>query len=1146
MALVLYLGLSHQADPQEFNLGPMPGVQIECLATSPSAGTLIPDASRDGSWTQYRGNKKLTGRSELIGDITCPEHLWTIDLGARRHWFGITPRVGASQIQLPLSGVIGNPYEVRYNYRTGGSLVDLDGDGDFADDGLENPKGNGSQAVGHFIASSPGAERVICSPESGGPTNRCFMHTWTNDDWQEVWHADLTHFKSNFRSRPIVDDFDDDGDLEVAVLPWYEMFMLDAETGDVEQVGTFTDPQALWPLTGRAYGWFGGINLDSDPKHEFIIMGSHEHFIAVIGWVNGELEELWDHRIYTGIYQNFVRHHPGVNPVADVDGDGFPEIVTSIFNENDDQRWHVVVFEGITGNIKHDIPNAYLSGLGDVNGDAVAELLVTTTTTPGIPDFGGISVRSFDQGVQSMLWSGAGQGFQLYDVPDFPNNVNSSAGHGKRAAFFRSDWNGSPVFVTRSQVGNGPNITLHFYQWVQGAISEIGSVTGPRLKLVSMSEYEPQNGVLVTSMTENENEGPLQLTNTSGSLLLTGRVEAGDGPKVANTSLLTHAVVGRPDQNGHPLLITQDYQNQIRAFRMESEGPSEAWRVEGRGMIAETVNGALPNNGVLLGDTTGTGRLSTVVASKASDGSGTIKTVDSAGGLLWEQPLPTPGSAPIFQDGGIIHWMSGHFTSTGHEDVLVGVRRQLHGNYELHLLDGQTGDPIWSETNGGQLACNGPIQGPGGTLLPVFDWDDDGLDEVLDAMSGHLVVIDGIDGSILLRRLMAKPECEPNLIFPGQNVQVTPIAPIGDFLDSGSQQILFGRNQATLAVLDFNGDNIWNTPFFAGMPLETTQGIGDLDGDGDLEITTAAHCTTPGAELQVHNATTGPPVRWTLPMPEFCQGFHPPKAFATGDLDGDGRDEAYIVAQNVLYAFGENAGQGEMRWRATFGRTEFQEGNDWLNEFGYPVIADLDASGRPQIIINSPDGYVYGLGYGGRFDDVGRNHWAFSFIETLAASAITSGCAGDNYCPENPVTRAQMAVFLERGIRGSDYVPPAASGTIFADVSASDFAAGFVEQLFVDGITGGCGGGNYCPNADVTRAQMAVFLLRAKYGSAYKPPTPTGTEFGDVDLSYWAVAWIEQLAAEEITGGCGNGDYCPDDPVNRAQMAVFLVRTFAL
>ena len=52
--------------------------------------------------------------------------------------------------------------------------------------------------------------------------------------------------------------------------------------------------------------------------------------------------------------------------------------------------------------------------------------------------------------------------------------------------------------------------------------------------------------------------------------------------------------------------------------------------------------------------------------------------------------------------------------------------------------------------------------------------------------------------------------------------------------------------------------------------------------------------------------------------------------------------------------------------------------------------------------------------------------------------------------------------------------------------------------------------------------------------------------FADVPDDFWAAAWIEQLAAEGITAGCGGGNYCPQAAVTRAQMAVFLVRTFEL
>jgi len=81
----------------------------------------------------------------------------------------------------------------------------------------------------------------------------------------------------------------------------------------------------------------------------------------------------------------------------------------------------------------------------------------------------------------------------------------------------------------------------------------------------------------------------------------------------------------------------------------------------------------------------------------------------------------------------------------------------------------------------------------------------------------------------------------------------------------------------------------------------------------------------------------------------------------------------------------------------------------------------------------------------------------------------------------------------------------------------------------------------------VNRAQMAIFLLRAKHGATYSPPAiETSTGFADVPIDASYATWVKQLAAEGITSGCGGGNFCPLQNVNRAQMATFLVRTFDL
>ncbi len=179
------------------------------------------------------------------------------------------------------------------------------------------------------------------------------------------------------------------------------------------------------------------------------------------------------------------------------------------------------------------------------------------------------------------------------------------------------------------------------------------------------------------------------------------------------------------------------------------------------------------------------------------------------------------------------------------------------------------------------------------------------------------------------------------------------------------------------------------------------------------------------------------------------------------------------------------------------------------------------------------------------FLDVPQSHIFHSFVEKIFRHGVTAGCTSGNFCPSDAVTRAQVAVFLLRAHDGPSYSPPPATGTVFADVPVGSFAAAWIEELSRRSITAGCGGGNYCPQSPVTRQQMAVFLLRTEHGPTYVPPDATGI-FADVPVTSGYARWVEQIFHEGITGGCGGGNFCPDNPTARGQMAVFLVVAFGL
>jgi hypothetical protein len=180
---------------------------------------------------------------------------------------------------------------------------------------------------------------------------------------------------------------------------------------------------------------------------------------------------------------------------------------------------------------------------------------------------------------------------------------------------------------------------------------------------------------------------------------------------------------------------------------------------------------------------------------------------------------------------------------------------------------------------------------------------------------------------------------------------------------------------------------------------------------------------------------------------------------------------------------------------------------------------------------------------GGTFsDDDGNIHEGY--IEAIAVEGITRGCnppVNDLYCPSTSVTRGQMATFLVRALDLTDQLDDP-----FTDDDDSVFEAE-IEKLAAAGITMGCNppvNDMFCPDADVTRGQMAAFLVRAL---AY---TAGGGEdlFTDDDDSVFE-ADIDRLRTAGVTMGCNPPDntrFCPNDPVLRDQMASFLARALGL
>ncbi len=217
----------------------------------------------------------------------------------------------------------------------------------------------------------------------------------------------------------------------------------------------------------------------------------------------------------------------------------------------------------------------------------------------------------------------------------------------------------------------------------------------------------------------------------------------------------------------------------------------------------------------------------------------------------------------------------------------------------------------------------------------------------------------------------------------------------------------------------------------------------------------------------------------------------------------------------------------------------------------YSITADMPAFGAGtahDVVVTNPGGVSGTLrnGYIADFLDVPPANQFHDDVVKLVANQVTAGIGSGLYGVDNPVKRQAMAVFVLKAEHGVCYTPPACTppGT-YSDVPCPSQYADWIEAMAAEGITGGCGGGKFCPLDVVRRDQMAPFLLKAVHGPTYVPPSCSGI-FADVPCPSLFADWVEQLSIEYVTSGCGGGNYCPSNPNNRGQMATFLVKALRL
>ena len=210
----------------------------------------------------------------------------------------------------------------------------------------------------------------------------------------------------------------------------------------------------------------------------------------------------------------------------------------------------------------------------------------------------------------------------------------------------------------------------------------------------------------------------------------------------------------------------------------------------------------------------------------------------------------------------------------------------------------------------------------------------------------------------------------------------------------------------------------------------------------------------------------------------------------------------------------------------------------------YVAVVQSDASEPGACEYGGTTYYDVGFTLVNAFSDVRSDFWAGHEVSSCRLAGIVQGSDG-SYMPGNTVTHDQMAVFMARSLaKGDANVPEYLAAPDFPDVPSTNWAFKYIEYCKAQGIVGGYADG-YHPELPVDRGQMAAFIARAVCGGdAAVPAGSPVPHFNDVPTDFWAYKYIDCLRSLGLAGGYGGNMYCPNDPVTRDQMAVFVYRAF--
>jgi len=946
------------------------GVWIALIFIGKGAIMSASEVRPEGQWLMYQYDRARTGRTPAVGRIQTPRLAWQLDVAGVDHFVVVRPAPGGQTavFAAPTEFAPLSP-DALVNWGLAPARRDVAGKGQLVDP----PPADGAR-WGQFLPDVPGLQRLSWTnrwPPDGVSALRLHSFEDGADRPRLVWEALYGKGSECYLPYVVVLDVDQDGQREAAVSKWYGVVIHDLATGAVKyQLDYRPGDEGC-----RQYGYFGSY-VDAEGRAYLVVNGTFAGHFGCVGVRDGALRVLWHHpvdspyRQGTGARVTISTSTPGC--CADFNGDGRGEFVIALYNQDGDERWHTLAYDLETGELVLDLPDQYLRGLADLDGDGHREFLTQVCPARPVGTNGELAVYRWDR-----LLARPGYGrWALAPVFEYGLDEDADVNALSAPVILQEPGRaGATVFYT--QVGltetvkpfrlEGTGQVTPGWEWSARAprgttVEAMAAAGGDH----GTTDHEtplggPQDHGTTEPLPEDHGTtGPWdhperslrsgQWSVVSGppewSVLLRFRAEgradvAGRSDGASLERVATARVPGAArnplvvlDRKGRPQVVLSDPVGGVSGWVLEGgETPvfRRVWRQPGHGMSGSAPGGDV---GLCAGDLNGDGITEILAVVEAAEGHARLIGISPEGAIHWSYDIrDTSGWLAIHNHSAVQYWALGHFSDPWRFDVTyTAPRSSLYTSNETCVVTGWGRERRWRRDMV-DMRFGNPGEPPefmvfGGSLVSVADLDGDGLEDLITPWPSYSVVR-GHDGRQLYGRWFG---------FVG-----TPFALVHDLNGDGRLDVVLPGSLRVFAVAHRDGgrvEELWTTA--EGDGTTGPAALGDTDGDGQLEI------GLPGFKdgFRCLEAATGK-VLWTVPR----QDPSPPSNCVACDLNGDGREEfVYGDGPHLLTVGPGENGNGRVVWQLTL-----------PSRIAHIAVADVDGDGSAEVLCGCDDGVVYGV-----------------------------------------------------------------------------------------------------------------------------------------------------------------------------------------